>query len=519
MSVPTQELRILIVVNDPKDRATCRRLLTLCSKQHYVVIEAEWGAEALQYCRSENPDCVLLDHNPPNFDGLEFLAELRSTDDPTSCPVIMLTGQGDESVAAQIMERGAEDCLVKCELEQESLHRAIHNAVEKTSLRRKLHEAREELKVKNRRLYELHKTAHQWADNVSAEFQSPLTVIKQFASIVAEGLAGEINDEQKEYLNIVNERVNDMSCMVEDMLDLGKLEAGTLEVFREECWVDDIVEGVRTTLERKDAIGNVQLDIDVDGDLPPVYCDAKIIGRVIVNLAANALNISGDGHRVTIWTRYDAEHAQIAVGVTDNGPGIAPDDLKVIAERFKQLDGPARLGIKGFGLGLNIAKQLVQLNFGTINVESQLGRGSTFSIAIPTSEPRGFLQRYLPCVHAMRSGLTHVTILRGQVDHNVEPTLLDDVSTFLQKHVRRTDLVIRSQPHEWLLIAPANQTNLDSMIGRIAQAWDQANRYRLSDSLPPIILETVGSWLIDDQREEFIQACETAWKPKQHAHV
>jgi len=233
---------------------------------------------------------------------------------------------------------------------------------------------------------------------------------------------------------------------------------------------------------------------------------------VISNLSTNALKVSSEGHRVSIWTRHDVEHAQVVIGVTDSGPGIAPDDLKVILERFEHIDGPARLGIKGLGLGLNIARELVQLNFGTINVESQLGRGSTFSITIPTSEPRGFLQQYLQCVHAMRSGLTHVTILRGQVDHNVEAVQLDEVSTFLQKHVRRTDLVFRSQPHQWLLIAPANQPNLDSMIGRIADAWDQANRNRLTGSLPPIILETVGSWLIDEQREEFLQACETAWK-------
>lgn len=161
MTVANQELRILIVDDNPEDRSTCRRLLSLCSEQRYVVIEAESGAQALQRCRSKNPDCVLLDYNLPDLDGLEFLAELRTHGDVPSFPVIMLTGQGDETVAVQAMKRGAQDYLVKGELEQESLHRAINNAVEKTSLRRKLYEAQEELKVKDQRLCELYKTAHQ----------------------------------------------------------------------------------------------------------------------------------------------------------------------------------------------------------------------------------------------------------------------------------------------------------------------------------------------------------------------
>src|SRR5262249_17066536 len=197
------------------------------------------------------------------------------------------------------------------------------------------------------------------------------------------------------YLDIVVSRVDDLATMVEDMLDTSRLEAGVLGLCRKDSNVQDIIEHARPILQRKAASIKVALNIEIDEGLPEVFCDPEKIERILINLVVNALKVSREKGRVTIWCRHDPELCELDVGVTDEGPGIAPVDLQVIFDRFKQIGRDVRASTKGFGLGLNIARELVQLNYGDIRVESTLGKGSTFSFSIPTADRSAMARRYL----------------------------------------------------------------------------------------------------------------------------
>ena len=493
---------ILVVDDSEEDRETYRRLLCRVADCQYVLTETESGDDGLAECRSNTPDCVLLDYRLPDMDGLEFLEELADGADAIAIPVVMLTGQGSEAVAVKAMKHGAQDYLVKDRLTAEALGRAVENAIEKKSLQRKVRESNELLKSKNARLAEMYETAHQFVDHVSHEFRTPLTVIKEYSSIIRDGLVGEVNDDQREYLNIVVNRVDDLSILVTDMLDISKLEAGMLRVARRDCRVEDIIERVRATLERKAAASKVTLDVEVESGLPEVYCDAEKVGRIFINLVVNAVKFSGENGHVTVRVRDDSGASQVAVDVTDNGPGIAPDNLEKIFERFKQVGGDARVSAKGFGLGLNIAKELAHLNLGEITVASELGKGSTFSFTIPTTDRMLLLRRYLDRFEAVGDPTSSVSLVAVVADQAADGSGLDELQQVLEHNLRRTDLVLRVQPATWLVLAVRTSQEPAGVPKRIEQGLRDASGGRHGVALPAAELGVRCTWRRGESRVE-----------------
>jgi diguanylate cyclase (GGDEF)-like protein len=137
--------RVLLVEDSPEDRETFSRLLRHSGGEDYQFVEAETAEEALELCRAQRPDCVLLDYRLPDRDGLDVLAQLAAADAEALVPVVMLTGQGNEAVAVQALQGGAQDYLVKGAVTAQGLRWAIHNAMEKVALRRQIERQRREL--------------------------------------------------------------------------------------------------------------------------------------------------------------------------------------------------------------------------------------------------------------------------------------------------------------------------------------------------------------------------------------
>ncbi|MBI4717642.1 MAG: hybrid sensor histidine kinase/response regulator [Planctomycetes bacterium] len=511
MNEPTKQRQILLVDDSPEDRSTYGRLITQRSECRYVISEAETGAEGLERCRRDKPDCVLLDYSLPDFDGLEFLSRLCDARGVTALPVVMVTGRGDETIAVEALKRGARDYVSKGQITSEGIRRAINNAVEKAALDQKLREANEMLAQQNLRLAELYDTAHQFVDNVSHEFRTPLAVIKEFTSIIRDELAGPVGDEQREYLDIVANRVDDLENMVNDMLDISRLEAGLLGVCRRKCRVADIVSHVRSSLERRAEVSRIRLRFALDDGLPEVYCDQEKIGRVIINLTVNAIKFSHEGGEVTLTgQRRHKEPALVTIALSATGPGIAPEHRDAIFERFRQLEGAARRSTRGFGLGLNIANELVHLNFGDIFLESELGAGSTFSFTIPVAEPRLLIPWYLTRVDVIREPLSTVSLATAHAPAEANAQLLDDLDQLVQHQLRRCYLVFRTRSWEWLVVVPSGQPEVGTLVSRINDALAESNRNRPGAALPRLAFKTHGTWRVKDQLPEFLHVVEDA---------
>ena len=378
-------------------------------------------------------------------------------------------------------------------------------------------ESKRALEARNDHLFELYKTAHQFVDHVSHEFRTPLTVIKEFTAVIRDELAGPITDEQRRYLDIVIGRVDDLVVMVNDMLDISRIENGGLVITRGVYRVVDVVERVRTILERRAQSSEVALEFDLPEDLPSVYCDGEKIGRVIVNLVVNALKFSKPQGAVRLWARHEASSSELIIGVEDHGAGIAPENVQMIFDRFSQVHG-ARSSQKGFGLGLNIVKELVQMNFGEVNVESVLGEGSTFSFTIPTTEPRKLMERYLHGVHGIREGLKHVSVLDVTVDSatRAQSSLLEDLQDFLYVQMRRSDLLFRHKAGRWLMVVATNRARTQELIQRYEKVRVDTNKLRIGSPLPEFVMTTLGTWEIVEKRSEFIEAFTREYESRKH---
>ena len=487
----------ILVVDDIKDNV--KLLAYDLADLGHEVVEAYCGAEALRIVDQQRPDCVLLDIMMPEMDGYEVCRRMKADPRMATVPIIMVSAKSSDDNIVEGLKNGANDYVTKpfnIDIVMARIDSALRVKQARDEVARtneKLATANALLDKKNARLRELYNTAHQFVDNVSHEFRTPLTVIKEFTSIIRERLAGEITDEQEEYLDLVLGRVDDLHLMVNDMLDISKLEAGMLTVRRKSCSLEDIFERLKPALQRKAASGNVDLTFQEVGDMPAVYCDAEKLGRVLINLAVNAIKFSGDNPRVSLWARLDSQASEVIVGVTDNGPGIEKDKMKVIFDRFRQVGGDTRAATKGVGLGLNIAKELVALNFGRMTVESQVGKGSTFSVTVPLADPEKLVESYLKHVDTTREDLDDIAFITAHVDDTLRTDDLHSVDEFLQGITRSTDLVLWVATGTWFLLIKTRQ-QAKRLIDQFQQRLVEANRNRPAGALPDLAFETQGIW-------------------------
>lgn len=495
-------IHVLVVDDDPVDLELTRRLLTSSTRMHFTMETASHLRQAIQMLRSGKHDVLLLDLNLPGSHGLATLDVVRA--ETGELPIVVVSGHSDEETALRSLDHGAQDYLIKGNVTSEMLVNAMRYAIQRQQLLQEITNAKELLEKKNQRLAELYQTAHRFVDNVSHEFRTPLTVIKEFTSLIRDGLAGAVTDEQRRFLDIVGDRADDLNTMVDDMLDVSKLEAGLLGAWRRSCKVSDIVRSVLSALERKAAVKGVTLDIDVSDELPLVYCDDEKIGRVMINLAVNAIKFCHEGGHVRIWATENPKAPGALIGVTDNGPGIDQEHLTAIFERFRQLQTGGHNSTKGFGLGLSIAKELVDLNFGEMSVESVVRQGTTFTFTLPPAEPMEVMRRYLHRIMHLRNGSSKVTLITASIGETTDAAGAEDIDAYMQSFLRRNDLVFRIQEHRWLMVLALTELELDKFQANAKQALNEINRNRIQGPLPEVAMQTVGTWRpLNDFNEVF----------------
>ncbi|MEE2989009.1 MAG: ATP-binding protein [Planctomycetota bacterium] len=239
------------------------------------------------------------------------------------------------------------------------------------------------------RLYELNRLKDDFLANMSHELRTPLNSIIGFSEVL-HGIP-ELSDQQKRYTENIQNSGRVLLEMINDILDLAKIEAGKMEVKPSEFSLDVIVQAqcdiVRALSDEK----NIDLDVVVSGTDRPVYQDQTKIQQILTNLLSNAVKFTPEGGRITV-TAGPGEDQQLCIAVADTGVGIAEEDREVIFEKFRQAastvspDNLAR-EYMGTGLGLSIVQELCKLLGGEVKFESELGKGSTFTVVLPWVAP------------------------------------------------------------------------------------------------------------------------------------
>jgi PAS domain S-box-containing protein len=226
----------------------------------------------------------------------------------------------------------------------------------------------------------------EFISTVSHELRTPMTSIKGYADLLMLGMAGPLDEQQKHFIGIIRNNAERMVALVNDLLDISRIESGRVQLDLRAVHIHEVVGQVVHTLEGRAQNKNITLQVNVSENLPPVWGDSNRVAQILTNLISNAIQYTPPGGRVTVSAYPNGD--MMEVSVADTGIGISKADQRKIFDRFFRADDPLVQETPGTGLGLPITASLVQMHGGQIWVESELGEGSTFTFTLPLATAR-----------------------------------------------------------------------------------------------------------------------------------
>ncbi|MCX8007324.1 MAG: response regulator, partial [Coriobacteriia bacterium] len=230
---------------------------------------------------------------------------------------------------------------------------------------------------------EVSQMKNEFVSTVSHELRTPLTSIKGYVDLILDGEAGEINEIQRDFLSIVKENADRLVELINDMLDISRIESGRIHLKIQPIDVRDLAFDVAGTFAAVAERSGHRIVVKLPDDLPRVAGDRDRVGQVLTNFVSNAIKYSPEGGTVTIRAKQDGDVVQVSI--TDQGIGIEKEDQKKLFTKFYRVDSSLTREIGGTGLGLSICKSIIELLGGQVGVRSRPGKGSTFYFTLPVA--------------------------------------------------------------------------------------------------------------------------------------
>ena len=238
-----------------------------------------------------------------------------------------------------------------------------------------------ELEQKTRKLKEFDQLKSDFVSTISHELRTPLTTMKEFTSIISDEIPGKLTKDQREYINIIKGNIDRLARLINNLLDMSKIEAGKIELIRTIVDVADLANSVVSTLRPEAEKKHIEFKTLFHTPLPGIYADADKIVQVFTNLIGNAIKFTPENGQITV--EIIDRDKEVEYSVADTGVGIASENLDKLFGKFQQFDRTGGAGAKGTGLGLAITKKLLELHQGKIWVTSEPGKGSKFIFTLP----------------------------------------------------------------------------------------------------------------------------------------
>lgn len=347
-------MKILLIEDNESDALLVTRLL----KGSCEVLHASTLKAAVARLSEGGIDLILSDLGLAESAGIETFKTIYAL--AKGIPLIVLTGTyQDGALASACVGSGAQDYLVKDELSADALKRAIRYALE----RKKLDAVKEN-----------------FVGNVTHELRTPLTVLGLGLANLQDGLAGPLTQEQAEIIDRTIRNAKHLGKMIDDLLDLSRLQSGRTKIESEEVDLAPLLHGVVENFRTAETTGNGLLQEELPRDLPHLACDPDLIAQVVTNLLSNAVRYA----KAKIVVKAERVDGFIQASVANDGPGIPQEKRTQLFEKFVQLDRRERKGsYKGTGLGLAICKEIIEKHKGKIWVESPGESGVVFYFTLP----------------------------------------------------------------------------------------------------------------------------------------
>ena len=366
----------LLVVDDDRMQ---RMILSRClSQQGHTVEAVENGAQALSRLMDRAFDAVLLDVKMPDMDGFEVLERIMSHQSLKQIPVIMVSGVEEMGGVVACIEMGAADYLYK-PFDPSLLRARIQNCLENKRARDQEISLRAQLQDKYNQLSELEKLRDSLTSMIVHDLRTPLTSLLTGLQTVE--MVGELNDDQQEIFQLSIDGGEQLLGMINDLLDVSKMEDGSMALDRQPIEISELVSGALRQVSPLAQEKRIALTTQLAPDLPPLALDENKLTRTMVNLLANALKFTPNGGAVAVTAKH--ENGECVLRVRDNGEGIPREAFDYVFEKFGQVETRKAGRKMSTGLGLTFCKLVVEAHEGRIWVESEIGQGSTFSFALP----------------------------------------------------------------------------------------------------------------------------------------
>ena len=311
----------------------------------------------------------------PEMDGFMVCNELPKDYETRNIPVLMLTSVTDIESVERAFDAGASNFMTK------PINCVLLRHVIKYMLRAS--QTDQELRAAKGKAEAANEAKSEFLANVSHEPRTPLNAIIGFSEIIGTETFGPVgNVKYREYAHDINESGQHLLNLINDILDLSKVESGMAELHKENVEIRDIARTVLSLVGERAEKGGIKVQLNLADHLPMLWADRRNLIQILVNILANAIKFTEAGGKVMlkIWCRTDSGYV---FQVIDNGIGIALEDIPKALSQFGQVDGALNRRYEGAGLGLPLTKSLVDLHGGSLDLQSEVGHGTTVTVRVP----------------------------------------------------------------------------------------------------------------------------------------
>lgn len=363
-------MKILIAEDDPVSRKILEGNLR---KKGFDVVVTKDGREAWEAIRQPDPPpLAILDWMMPGMDGLTVTQRIRQDFQEFYTYIIILTAKGSKEDIRTALDAGADDYIVK-PFSPIELNARIQVGIRIINLHKKLNEHIEKLKFYDRQKTDFLATA-------SHELRTPLAIIGEGVSLFMDGVAGELNDVQKDLMGDIQDNVEGLKRLISDLLDISKIESGKIVLHKSTVDFGQIADYLEKGIGFQAIKKGIQFNVEKPDTPIRIFADGDKIKQIFSNLISNAIRYTEKGGEITVRIEETGTHVQCSV--SDTGKGISKKDQPLLFSQFAQLGRAHNEEYKGTGLGLVIVKGLVERHRGAISVESDIGQGATFAFTI-----------------------------------------------------------------------------------------------------------------------------------------
>jgi len=372
-----EKFTVLLIEDDGSDALLIREMLRESKSASFQLEVADRLSHGLRRAAEQNWDALLLDLSLPDSRGIATFR--RTHESVPAIPILVLSGLHDEKLALQAVQAGAQDYLIKDELDSPLLVRSIRYAVERA---RAEHE-RTRLLAREREAREAAEAANgikdQFLATLSHELRTPINAIVGWSRLLKSGKLDAAAAARA--LDVIDRNAQIQVQLIDDLLDVGRIVAGSLRLCLERVDLPSIVAAAIDSVRPASDLKKVRIAAAVKGELS-VLGDRNRLQQVVWNLLSNAVKFTPAGGEIEI--RVESNDTDALLSVRDNGIGISSDFLPFVFEPFRQADGTTARSHTGLGLGLAIVRHLVELHGGEASAESDgPDRGATFKVRLP----------------------------------------------------------------------------------------------------------------------------------------